>query len=159
MMPRRFAAFVLGVAVAGALTACAPTPLPAEEAAARYDAAMADTVGALEEAYPAVEWTADGQTRASTATGECRLHVGSRVGDPSLVAAAGSWEAVWKVVNPVLDEHGFAAIDAEDEVPGGWTASSSRDDRGAVLQLSDKGETRIILSVPLDAADCAAAQD
>ncbi|KRA24634.1 hypothetical protein ASD65_09600 [Microbacterium sp. Root61] len=154
MTSKRFVALAGVIALAGVLVACGPTPMPYDDAAAHYDAAMTDVVGALEAAYPDVSWATDGATRASTSTGECRLHVATQESEPSLLGAAGGWDAVWSTVNPALQEHGFATIDSEDDVPGGWTASTSRDDGGAVLQILDKGLTKITLSAPLAPSAC-----
>jgi hypothetical protein len=137
-----------------ALAGCSPAPLSYPEAEQRYEATMHAVVAALEAAYPEVAWSVDRQTRASDATGECRLHVATRTSDRSVREAAGGWDQVWTVVNPALTANGFAAIDGEQDFDGGWTGGVSQDDRQGRLQISAKVQSSIMLSAPLAVGDC-----
>jgi hypothetical protein len=84
----------------------------------------------------------------------CSLAVGTKRGDPSLPTTAGSWADVIAVANPVLTEHGFAEVDGEESLEGGWTGIRSTDDTGAEVRFADKGYTLLSLAVGVTDTDC-----
>ncbi len=157
---RRVTATAIAVLATVALVGCsgsAPTAdLDAAAATERYQPAVDDLVAALTAAYPTVTWTADSETRVTgdgSASG-CVLALGSMRADPSLPDTAGTWADVLTTANPVLTEHGFAAVTDEDSLDGGWSGVSTRDDAGAELRLADKAYTLLSLSVPVTDTDC-----
>lgn len=150
----------LAALVAGALlglAGCASGTTPSIDsavAADRYEPVMVELLSVLEESYPGVSWTADGESRVASDGDGCVFVVGTQRGDPSLPESAGGWEALAEVVDPVLDGRGFGEASEVQSFDGGWTGVLAGDDAGAELRLSDKGHTLLQLSVPVTDEDC-----
>ncbi|MBF4636001.1 hypothetical protein ITJ38_16455 [Agreia pratensis] len=155
-LPRLTAALVLTGALV-ALSGCAasaPSPsMDSATAAERYESVMDDVVAALEQKYPDVAWSDDDESRVVADGDRCTFVVGTQRGEPSLREAAGGWDAVADVINPVLTNHDLDSV-SEQKLEGGWTGVASRDDSGATLDISDKSYTLIELSVPVTDTDC-----
>jgi hypothetical protein len=155
MIRRPAAAALLLVGIA-ALSGCGGSsqPMDADAAIAHYGSVSSDLVDAFRDAYPAVAWDTSGTTRPSDASGSCRLHLATWASDPSLVESAGDWDAVRDLAARVLEDHGFGALSQPEDRAGGWRVASSSDGSGAVVELSDKGETKVQLRVPLPDGEC-----
>lgn len=135
---------VLGTTAALSLSACGGTePLPANQAVAHYD----DAATALTQALGAdgTTWEHTEATRKAEGTdGACEYTPGSWSPSAPLPAPEddAAWEARIDAVNPVLEEHGFDAVN-------GTTTDESRkvleteDAHGATLHLTAEGELRI----------------
>jgi predicted lipoprotein len=155
-MIRRSAAAALLLVGSAALSGCGGSsqPVDLDAAIAHYGSGSSDLVEAFQDAYPAVSWDTSGTTRPSDASGSCRLHVATWASDPSLVESAGDWNAVRDLAADVLQSHGFGDLSQPEDRAGGWQVASSTDGSGAVVELSDKGETKVQLRVPLPDDEC-----
>jgi len=153
----------LGVVMGGlvaSVAACAPTPDPAPEttppsfetADATYAAVLDQVKSTLETEYPDVTWdvSPDVQTESQPCTYQTSME-----SDASLWQAAGKdWSTVMDLVNPVLTENGFSAIETEDSIAGGFTGMSSTDAAGATIDFADKNSTVVSVGVNLAGDGC-----
>ncbi|RUQ96915.1 hypothetical protein [Labedella endophytica] len=143
----------------GALAGCgAPAPtLSSGEAIDEYAPLLDEVESVLDEAYPEISWTRDGEQRVQGGgDGEPCVVVFPTLESPtSLWGAAGGWDAVAEVLDPVLSERGFPPL-AEDELQGGWTGVSAVGDDGADIRMWDKSSTTIALRVDVTDEGCAA---
>lgn len=154
----RQAAGALGCALLiGALAGCgSPAPtLSSAEAIDAYTPLLDEIESALDEAYPEVVWERDGaQSVQENGDDESCVVVFPTLESPtSLWGAAGGWDGIAEVLDPVLSEHGFAALE-EDDLQGGWTGMSAVDDDGARLDIWDKDITKISLDVDVTDEEC-----
>lgn len=143
----------------GALAGCgSPAPtLSSAEAIDTYAPLLDDVESALDEAYPEVSWERDGEQGVQEGGDDepCVVVFPTLESPTSLWGAAGGWDAVAEVLDPVLAEHGFPALE-EDDLQGGWTGMSAVDDDGAHLDIGDKDITKISLDVDVTDEDCSA---
>lgn len=155
---RRFLLSAAGCALLiGALAGCgAPAPsLSSGEAIDTYAPLLDDVESALEEAYPEISWERDGEQGVQEGGDDepCVVVFPTLESPTSLWGAAGGWDGIAEVLDPVLSEHGFPALE-EDDLQGGWTGMSAVDDDGAQLDIYDKDITKISLDVDVTDEDC-----
>lgn len=130
------------------LTGCAPSPMPLAEATATYDAAVADTVAALDLELLTDEDRPALQERDS----DCVYYPAAlELEAPDGTDLRGSAERL----APVLAEHGFGAPEPHD-APGGWSGLISEDDHGATLTVLRSTDVAVVaVEAPVDPGDLA----
>lgn len=157
-MSRPLASALLLTAALVVLSGCAasdqaPT-MDSTAASERYEPVMAELMAALDEAYPEVVWSDQGDAGVQADGDGCVLVLGTQRAEPSLWKAAGEdWNAVAQVVDPVLEGGELEPV-TKQAFEGGWTGVTSRDDKGADFEISDKSYTLVTLSVPVTDSSC-----
>ncbi len=160
---RRGAAIVLAAAAAALLAGCTGTtelPEPtmaSSQALETYGGVAAAITGSLTEAFPSVAITRDDDRgpRIESTSGEgCVVVVGPAEARPSLVQAAGGWDELLAVLGPALEAKGFAPVDGERQLDGGWTGISTLDTSGARFELVDNDRTDLTLRIRVTDPRC-----
>ncbi|MET4225457.1 hypothetical protein [Oerskovia enterophila] len=138
---------------AAAPTASTPGASPAE-ALDTYTVARDDVLAALSSLDPATPWESSGTAGLSEEGSACTLVLPAAGSAQYLYVEGDDFAAVRAALDPVLAQHGFAALGQTVFADGGAVEVSSTDDAGAELVVSSEQTSVVRLNAPVLSETC-----
>ncbi|MFJ4108662.1 hypothetical protein [Oerskovia enterophila] len=156
---------LLGVAAVGQLVAgCSSSPAAAPtastpgaspaEALDTYTVVRDDVLAALASLDPATPWESSGTASLSEEGSTCTLVLPAAGSAQYLYVEGDDFAAVRAALDPVLAQHGFAALGQTVFADGGAVEVSSTDDAGAELVVSSEQTSVVRLNAPVLSETC-----
>lgn len=138
---------------AAAPTTSMPGASPAE-ALDTYTVVRDDVLAALSSLDPATPWESSGTASLSEEGSACTLVLPAAGSAQYLYVEGDDFAAVRAALDPVLTQHGFAALGQTVFADGGAVEVSSTDDAGAELVVSSEQTSVVRLNAPVLSETC-----
>ncbi len=156
---------LLVVAAVGQVVAgCSSTPTPTQAASTpgaspadaldTYTVVRDDVLAALSSLDPTTPWESSGTVGLSEEGSACTLVLPAAGSAQYLYVEGDDFAAVRAALDPVLAQHGFAALGQTVFADGGAVEVSSTDDAGAELVVSSEQTSVVRLNAPVLSETC-----